>query len=76
MYENVAWLFIGKRTVFKGCYSMVPSTAGEEGPPGHCWRVLVSTLNAPVWKTCLREGIEDLLFKIAGREMEDQEDII
>lgn len=55
---------------------MVPSTAGEEGPPGHCWRALVSTLNAPVWKTCLREGIEDLLFKIAGREMEDQEDII
>lgn len=74
MYENVAWLFIGKRTVFKGS-SMVPSPVGEERPPGQFWRGLVSTLNTPVSKTCLSKGREDLLLKIAGREMEDQGDI-
>lgn len=40
---------------------MVPSTAGEERPPGHCWRALGPVLNATVLKILFSENREPAL---------------
>ena len=76
MCENVAWVFPGERTVLEVSSSMVLSPAGQKGPPGHCWRALASSLKTSELKTGLGKDRESLLMKIAGREEEDQVDII
>lgn len=69
-------MFTGEGTMFKGCSSVVLSPSIEEGPAGHCWRALASTVNSPVLKTGLSQDAESLLFQLAGKKREDQVDII
>lgn len=54
--------------------SRVASPAGEQRPPGHCWRARASlTRKAPVEATCMTEGLP---LDFEGRAQEDQEGTI
>lgn len=72
----MAWVFTGEGTMFKGCSSLLLSASSEEGPLGHCWRALASTVNSSVVKTGLGQDAESLLFQLTGAKREDQVDII